>query len=125
MVVRIIFYSARGMNHWVSIFSEGIILDDYCCTNDVLTLSSQNVFNVANVFCKSVLCSTNVLPLSACFLNMCSVLTCAFLSQDKIVFASVTEGKTVHTRHLTVEDTTCIQLLGGLHYIQLRRTRSC
>jgi hypothetical protein len=31
-----------------------------------------NVFNVANVFCKNVLCSTNVLPLSACFLkNMC------------------------------------------------------
>jgi hypothetical protein len=60
-------------------YSEGIILDDYCCTSDVLTLSLQNVF------CKNVLCNANVLPLSACFLNMCFVLTCAFLSQDKIV----------------------------------------
>jgi hypothetical protein len=84
MVVRIIFYSARGMNRGVSIFSEGIILDDYCCTNDVSTLSLQNVFNVANVFCKSVLCSAMCCPLSACFLYMCFVLTCAFLSQDKI-----------------------------------------
>jgi hypothetical protein len=58
------FYSARGMNRGVSIFSEGIILNDYRCTSDVLTLSLQNVF------CKNVLCSANVLPLSACFLNM-------------------------------------------------------
>jgi hypothetical protein len=71
------------MNCGVSVFSEGIILDDYCCTNDVLTLSLQNVFNVANVFCKSVLCSAMCCPLSACFLSMCFVLTCAFLSQDK------------------------------------------
>jgi hypothetical protein len=84
MVVRIIFYSARGMNRGVSIFSEGIILNDYCCTNDVLTLSLQNVFKVANLFCKSVLCSAMCCPLSACFLNICFVLTCAFLSQDKI-----------------------------------------
>jgi hypothetical protein len=73
------------MNRGVSVFSEGIILDDYCCTSDVLTLSLQNVFlSLQNVFCKNVLCSANVLPLSACFLNMCFVLTCAFLSQDKI-----------------------------------------
>jgi hypothetical protein len=73
MVVRIIFYSDRGMNHGVSIFSEGVIFDDYCCTNDVLTLSLQNAFNVANVFCKSVLCTRSAMccPLSACFLNMC------------------------------------------------------
>jgi hypothetical protein len=53
------------MNHGVSIFSEGIILDDYCCTSDVLTLSLQKVFNVAIVFCKNVLCSANVLSLLA------------------------------------------------------------
>jgi hypothetical protein len=29
VIVKIIFYSARGMNPGVSIFSEGIILDDY------------------------------------------------------------------------------------------------
>jgi hypothetical protein len=39
------------------------------CTSDVLTLSLQNVFNVANVFCNNVLCSANVSPLSACFLK--------------------------------------------------------
>jgi hypothetical protein len=44
------FYNARGMNHGVSIFSEGIILDDYCCTSDVLTLSSQNVFFYCKVY---------------------------------------------------------------------------
>jgi hypothetical protein len=43
------------------------MLDDYCCTSDVLTLSLQNVFNVANVFCKNVLCSANVLPLRPVF----------------------------------------------------------
>jgi hypothetical protein len=45
------------MNRGVSIFSEGIILDDYCCTSDVLTLSSQNVFckmyYVVQMFCPS------------------------------------------------------------------------
>jgi hypothetical protein len=59
-------------------------------------LSLQNVFNIANVFCKSVLCSANVLPLSACFLNMCFVLTCAFLSQDKIALVWLKEKKSVH-----------------------------
>jgi hypothetical protein len=38
-------------------------------TSDVLTLSSQNVFlSLQSVFCENVLCSANVLPLSACFL---------------------------------------------------------
>jgi hypothetical protein len=79
------------MNRGVSIFSEGIILNDYCCTNDVLTLSLQNVFKVANLFCKSVLCSAMCCPLSACFLNICFVLTCAFLSQDKIALVWLKE----------------------------------
>jgi hypothetical protein len=57
MVVRIIFYSAREMNRGVSIFSEGIILDDYCCTSDVLNLSSQNVFlSLQSVFCAKRKC---------------------------------------------------------------------
>jgi hypothetical protein len=54
VVVKIIFYSARGMNRGVSVFSEGIILDDYCYTCDVLTLSLQNVF------CKNVLCGAKL-----------------------------------------------------------------
>jgi hypothetical protein len=39
--------------------------------------------SLQNVFCKNVLCSANVLPLSACFLNMCFVLTCAFYLRIK------------------------------------------
>jgi hypothetical protein len=62
----------------VSIFSEGIILDDYCYTCDVLTLSLQNVF------CKNVFCRANCIAPLGLFFNMCFVLTCTFLSQDKI-----------------------------------------
>jgi hypothetical protein len=40
------------MNRGVSIFSEGIILDDYCCTSDVLTLSLQNVLMLQMYFVK-------------------------------------------------------------------------
>jgi hypothetical protein len=52
-----------------------------------------------------------MLPLSACFLNMCFVLTCAFLSQNKIALVWLKENS-AHS-HLTVEDTACKQLLGG------------
>jgi hypothetical protein len=50
------------MSCGVSVFSEGIILDDYCYTSDVLTLTLQNVFY------KNVLCSANcVAPLGLFF----------------------------------------------------------
>jgi hypothetical protein len=77
VIVKIIFYSARGMNRGVSIFSEGIILDDYCCIWNVLTLSVQ--MYVAKMYYVVQI----VLPLSACFLNMCFVLTCAFYLRIK------------------------------------------
>jgi hypothetical protein len=45
------------MNRRFWIFSEGIILDDYCCTSDVLTLSLQmyfvNMYYVAQMCCPS------------------------------------------------------------------------
>jgi hypothetical protein len=71
----------------------GIILNDYCCTNDVWTFSLQNVSHIANVFCKNVLCSPNVLPPLGLFFKycMCFVLTCAFLSQDKIALVWLKE----------------------------------
>jgi hypothetical protein len=78
VVVKITFYSSRGMNHGVSIFSEGIILDDYCYIWNVLTLSVQNVY------CKNVLCSANcVAPLGLFFKYVLCVDMCV-LSQDKI-----------------------------------------
>jgi hypothetical protein len=65
MVVKIIFYSARGMNRGVSILTEDIILDDYCYIWNVLTLSEQ--MYIAKMYYVVQI----VLPLSACFLNMC------------------------------------------------------
>jgi hypothetical protein len=65
------------MNRGVSVFSEGIILDDYCYTCDVLTLSLQNVFLL------SVLCSANCVAPLGLFFNMCLVLTYAFYLRIK------------------------------------------
>jgi hypothetical protein len=39
------------------------------------------------------------LPLSACFLNMCFVLTCAFLSQDKIALVWLKEKQCTQSSH--------------------------
>jgi hypothetical protein len=71
VVVKIIFYNARGMARWVSIFSEGIIMH---LTNVIYEMYTN--FCYVNVYYVVQL----MLPLSACFLNMCFVLTCAFLS---------------------------------------------
>jgi hypothetical protein len=120
------------MNHGSWIFSEGIILDDYCCTNDVLTLSLQNVFNIANVFCKSVLCSENMLPLSACFLNMCFLLTCAFLSQDKIALVWLKEKQCTQVisqwktqRVYSFSVVFIIYSCGGPAVVRKRKKRKC
>jgi hypothetical protein len=48
VVVKVIFYSARGMDRWVSIFSEGIIMH-----------LINVIYEMYNNFClcKCVLCS--------------------------------------------------------------------
>jgi hypothetical protein len=73
------------MDRWVSIFSEGIIIHLYM--RCILTFVHVNVNYVVQL----------LLPLSAFFLNMCFVLTCAFLSYSRIKWRWCDWKKTVHT----------------------------
>jgi hypothetical protein len=61
--------------------------------------------------CKSVLCCAIVLPPLSLFFKYVLCVDMCVLSQDKIALVWLKENS--EHSHLTVEDTTCKQLLGG------------